>query len=98
MYTPKCFQDTSREEIAEMIQKEGFSPLVINDPANYVYRPHQHPETKLLVFLSGSMRVTVAGKSYECEPGDKLIIPGNTVHEAVVGPDGCTFFWSEKVM
>lgn len=43
------------------------------------------------------MDVTVVGKIYHCKPGDKMIIPGNTVHEAVVGSDGCVFYWSERI-
>jgi quercetin dioxygenase-like cupin family protein len=43
------------------------------------------------------MEVTVEGKKFHCQPGDKLIINGNVQHSAVAGPQGCGFFWSEKL-
>jgi quercetin dioxygenase-like cupin family protein len=97
MFTSQAFKNIDREKIAKQVTKEGFHPLLIADPPCAYYPPHEHPETKLLVFLSGSMQVTVQDEDYDCRPGDKLIIPGNTRHSAVAGPDGCTFFWSERI-
>ena len=83
--------------VAESVRAEGFDPLCINDPPGRVYAPHRHAETKLLAFLEGSMRVEVAGESYDCKAGDKLVIQGNIVHSALVGPEGCVFLWSERL-
>lgn len=80
------------------MKEDGFDPIKISDPSGRIYSPHTHPETKLLAFLSGSMGVEVDGKTYQCEAFDKVIIPGNIKHSAVVGPEGCTFFWSEKLI
>ncbi len=88
----------SPKQIESAIQQEGFSPIKITDPPKHHYSKHMHPETKPLAFLEGSMDVIVAGELFRCMPGDKLLIPGNTIHEAVVGDEGCTFFWSEKLL
>ncbi len=96
MYKAKFYKTIDRGEIKRDIAKEGFDPLVISDKPGCVYEEHEHGEKKLLVFLSGSMDVTVGKKIYHCKPGDKLIIPNNTVHKAIVGDAGCTDFWSEK--
>ncbi len=98
MYKPQFYTTIDREKIAKDISKEGFDPLVISNGQGFIYSLHQHPETKLLVFLEGSMDVKVGDKTYLCKRGDKLIIPGNTSHQAIVGSNGCTFFWSEKVV
>jgi quercetin dioxygenase-like cupin family protein len=98
MFDKAFFAKTTRVKIKQKMQKEGFSPIVITDKPDFVYNPHQHPETKYLVCLEGSMRVTFEGKTYDFEPGDKLIIKGNTKHSAVVGKNGCAFFWSEKII
>ena len=84
--------------MASAIHDEGFDPLLITDPPGAKYPPHTHPETKLLAFLRGSMEVTVKGERFNCKPGDRVLIPGNTEHSALVGPDGCDFFWSEKLL
>ena len=97
MYQPKFYTTIDRDRIAEETRREGFDPVCITDPPGHVYPPHRHPETKLLVFLEGGRIVKVRDQSYKCSPGDKFIIPGNVEHSAVVGPEGCVFFWSEKI-
>jgi len=97
MYESKFYKTIDRDRITEEIRKEGFDPLPINDSPGHVYPSHRHATTKLLVFLKGSMEVEVAGQKYSCRPGDKLVIPGNVEHSALVGPEGCLFFWSEKL-
>lgn len=97
MFQSKFFESMNRSQIAEQIRKEGFDPIYVQDPPGRVYRTHNHPETKLLAFLEGSMEVTVAGQKFYCRPGDKLIIDGNIEHSALAGPEGCGFFWSEKL-
>ncbi len=97
MYQAKFYKKIDREQIAEEVRKEGFDPVYITDPPGRVYHPHHHPETKLLVFLQGTMEVKVKDVTYNCNPGDKLIIPGNVEHSSVAGPEGCVFFWSEKL-
>jgi quercetin dioxygenase-like cupin family protein len=98
MFQKSLFKEIPREEIKRSMQEEGFSPLVITDKPGFVYDPHEHPETKYLVCLEGSMKVTVKGETYDFEAGDKLIIPGNTTHSGIVGKEGCIFFWSEKIV
>lgn len=97
MYRAGLYKQIDRAFIAEEVRKEGFDPVLINDPPGRLYPLHTHPETKLLVFLKGSMEVSVEGKTYQCNPGDKLIIPGKVEHSAKTGSGGCAFFWSEKL-
>lgn len=97
MYQAQFFKTIDKERIAEEVRREGFDPVYITDPPGRVYPLHTHPETKLLVFLGGSMEVKVKGQKFDCRPGDRLIIPGNVEHSAIAGADSCTFFWSEKL-
>jgi quercetin dioxygenase-like cupin family protein len=87
----------SEAKIVKNMKKEGFDSIFISDNPGFVYKKHQHSETKLLVCLEGSMIVEVDNKKYNFEPGDKSIIPGNTLHSAIVGDKGCTFFWTGSV-
>ncbi|HEX9879558.1 MAG TPA: cupin domain-containing protein [Candidatus Binatia bacterium] len=91
------YRETERELIIQSVRAEGFHPLCISAPPGRVYAPHSHAETKLLVFLKGGMRVTVAGEDYQCDAGDRLVIQGNVEHSAVAGPEGCVFLWSERL-
>lgn len=98
MFQKGIFKDTPREEIKRMMQFEGFTPKLIKDKPNYIYEPHQHPETKYLACLEGNMQVTFNGKTHNFHPGDKILIPGNTVHSGVVGDKGCIYLWSESLI
>lgn len=98
MYSPQFYKNFSKKQIAETIIEEGFDPFEIFDEPGFVYSEHKHPETKILAFIEGSMDIKFGGRTYHCTPGDKVIIPGNTLHAAKVGKDGCRFFWSEKLI
>ena len=97
MFFKNSYKNQSEFQIRPSIEIEGFDPVKIANSPGYVYSTHSHPETKLLAILSGSMEVKTGGKKYQLEKGDKLIIPGNIAHSALVGPAGCSFFRSEKI-
>ncbi len=98
MYYKDFYSGLTEEEIEDKIRDEGFTPMKFSDNPGFVYTPHTHPETKLLAFLEGSMNVKVGDESFVCQKGDKLIITGNVKHSAMVGKEGCSFFWSEKLL
>lgn len=98
MYFPGIYKGKSEEKILELIKANGFIPLKITNRPGIVYSLHTHPETKLIVILSGSMELTIADKDYNCTHGDKIIIAGSIKHSAVVGEKGCEFYWSEKLL
>lgn len=84
------------DEIKRDIQNEGFAPIRLSDPPNRVYHRHKHPETKLLAVVRGSMELIIGDQGVAAQAGDKIVIPGNIYHQAIIGPGGCTFFWSER--
>jgi quercetin dioxygenase-like cupin family protein len=97
MDTANFFAHADKESVKAEIRKEGFDPILIHDPPGHAYPTHRHPEIELLAFLLGNMTVKVRDNTFACSPGDKIVIPGNVEHAAVVGPEGCVFFWSEKL-
>ncbi len=64
VYFKKIYSNLSESEIAEKIKEEGFNPIKFSDSPDFLYSPHRHKETKLLAFLSGSMKVTIDKKEY----------------------------------
>ena len=97
VYVSNIHADLDPRIVLDRLRRDGWEPIPISDPAGYLYPPHSHAATKLLAILSGSMEVRVAGETYRCLPGDQVVIPGNVEHAALVGPDGCRFFWSEQM-
>lgn len=55
-----------------------------------VFPPHVHPLDKKLWCAEGSIIFTANGQTrFPLQAGDALIIPANTMHEAVAGFAGC---------
>lgn len=98
MFYKQFYHNLQIEDIKKKIQLEGFDPLLIRNEPGYTYPLHSHEETKLLGIITGDMEVVAGGQIYKCGPYDKLVIEKNVAHSAVVGPQGCTFLWAEKIL
>jgi quercetin dioxygenase-like cupin family protein len=56
------------------------------------YAPHSHSYEKVLYCVAGSITFVLEseGRRLELQPGDRMVLPRETIHSAVVGPAGCT--------
>jgi quercetin dioxygenase-like cupin family protein len=56
------------------------------------YAPHSHGYEKVLYCVEGSIRFVLEseGRTLELGPGDRMVLPPETVHSAIVGAAGCT--------
>jgi quercetin dioxygenase-like cupin family protein len=86
---PRRDSPTERE-LRALLSAEGLAPYAWGNPAGHVYAPHRHPFVKVLYCVSGSIRFDLPddGSSVELRPGDRFDLPAQTLHAAVVGPDG----------
>src|SRR5262249_22830503 len=50
-------------------------------------REHHHPEEQVIYVVSGRMRMTVAGETYEVGPGEASYHPSNVPHAALAVED-----------
>ena len=96
-YAPNIHAGLDPQAVLDRLRRDGWHPIPITDAPGSIYPPHAHATTKLLAILSGSMDVKVGDETWRCLPGDQVIIPGGVEHAALVGPDGCRFFWSEQL-
>ena len=55
------------------------------------YAPHSHSYEKVLYCVEGSITFVLedAGQELLLKAGDRMVLPAETVHCAVVGPHGC---------
>jgi quercetin dioxygenase-like cupin family protein len=58
--------------------------------ADAVVPEHRHPHEQTGILLDGSLRFTVGGETKDLKPGDMWVIPGDTPHDVVAGPNGAT--------
>ena len=50
-------------------------------------RPHQHPEEQAIYVISGRMRMTCGGETYDIGPGEVSYHPSNVLHSAMAVED-----------
>lgn len=77
----------SEEALRRDLERRGYRV------ARYVYPPgtrfseHTHDVDKIDAVVSGTFRLTVEGREFLLEAGDRLAVPSGTVHSAVVVGD-----------
>ena len=77
---------------AARLRDAGVEPHAWSNGPGDRYGVHSHDYTKLLVCAAGSITFLVGADAVAVEllPGEGFILPPDTPHAAVVGPQGCT--------
>ena len=71
-----------------LLEFEGYDVLVYTYRPGTVFPEHAHPRPKCDGVVTGVLRVTVDGQSWDLGPGDRLYLPTETRHSAeVVGSE-----------
>ena len=78
----------TEKRMMRLLELEGYDVLV------YTYRPgttfpeHEHARPKCDAVVQGTLRVAVAGRTWDLGPGDRIYVPAGTRHSAeVVGEE-----------
>jgi mannose-6-phosphate isomerase-like protein (cupin superfamily) len=79
-----------RDEAHEIFARERCSePRSWRNGAGDTYGRHEHPRTKVLFCLEGSIGFHTDEGDVSLGAGDRLNLPAGTAHAATVGPTGC---------
>ena len=72
------------------LEGEGLTPTRWSNGPGAVYAVHAHPYAKSLIVVQGAITFTLerVGRTCTLTPGDRLDLPPETPHSAVVGSDG----------
>ncbi len=86
------------ERCIAQLEKEGW-PHVYEwqDKPGTVYPSHVHQGNVVLFVTEGSILITMSGRAKEYRTGDRVDIPLQTPHEAVVGPSGAQYVVGEEI-
>jgi quercetin dioxygenase-like cupin family protein len=87
----QLYQNLSEDEVSSRLSGEGYAPHRVSEPAGATYDNHKNSYDLILAFVEGSADVKISGQVYPCKAGDRLNIPGDQPHSAVVGSDGVTY-------
>lgn len=82
--------------LRERLVADGFSVMTWSDPPGRTYAPHRHDHHESLWCLHGAITFHVDGHDLRLDPGDRLMLPRNTLHGATVGPAGATYLIGEQ--
>ncbi len=88
----------NEQALRERMQREQLSPYTWSNGPNYRYAAHTHSYEKVLYCVQGSIRFVLPEhldaegnvNFVDLTPGDCMILPGGTLHSAIVGPQGVT--------
>lgn len=80
------------ESLESRMRHEGLEPLSWSSLAKEHFAPHQHDFDKVLVVAEGNVTFGLPGSDVGLllTPGERLDLPANTVHDALVGHRGVT--------
>ena len=76
--------------LMRLCAEQGLSPYQWSNGPHDVYSAHKHSYDKVIYVVSGSITFGLPEEEREIllKAGDRLDLPANTVHDAVVGPQG----------
>ncbi|QBD80528.1 cupin [Ktedonosporobacter rubrisoli] len=83
------------QELLRRMREEGLAPYTWSNGPHYRYAAHSHSYQKVLYCVSGSIRFGLPDRpeglaAVDLAPGDCMILPAGTRHDAEVGPQGVT--------
>lgn len=80
----------TEKELAQRLRDEGLSYYAWSNGPNDLYSPHLHTYDKIIYVVHGSITFILPDQNekHTLRPGDRLELPANTVHSAVVSSQG----------
>lgn len=78
------------EELERHLRSEGIPFYSWSNKPGTRYSPHSHSFVKVIYVVEGSIAFTLPedDSRIDLRPGDRLVLPSATAHEALVGPEG----------
>ena len=81
----------SEAELEAILRREKLHPRWWSNAPGERYAAHSHSYHKLLYCARGTIRFQLEdGQQLDLSPGDRLDIPPDATHSALVGPSGVT--------
>lgn len=83
-------------ELRRALEADGFSAFAWTDAPGASYAPHSHDHDESLWCIAGEITFGAEGRLLSLGPGDRLMLPGGTVHTALAGPAGATYLIGQR--
>jgi quercetin dioxygenase-like cupin family protein len=86
----------SETELRRRLAADGWAATAWTDPPGRTYAPHRHDHHEQLWCVRGGIIFHIEGRDYALGPGDRLLLPRDTLHGATAGPGGATYLIGER--
>ena len=85
-----CSAPPTQSSLWRLMIDEGLSPYSWSNGPHDTYSAHSHSYDKVIYVLQGSITFGLSELSQmlALKAGDRLDLPANIVHDAIVGPQG----------
>jgi quercetin dioxygenase-like cupin family protein len=78
-------------EFSSRLSRDGFTSMMVEYPAGTTFDEHAHEFDSRLLVTDGEFSITIDGVALSFTVGDVFVLPANTVHSEVVGPNGVRY-------
>lgn len=86
------------ERCIQTLEKEGFTSVYEwTDAPGIVYTEHIHQGPVTIFVTEGDVVLKIGNETKGLRAGDRLDVPVQTPHSAVVGPHGCQYVVGEMI-
>ena len=80
----------SKEQLESFFEKDGLDYFEENFPVGTKVPEHRHPFDEVRMIIKGKILYSVSGNKVLLRPGDRIIIPSNTLHFKQVSEEACS--------
>jgi uncharacterized protein YjlB len=91
LFTPWADSTPATEStLTKLCVEQGLDPYAWSNGPHDIYSSHSHSYDKVIYVVRGSITFGLPelGQQFTLKAGDRLDLPANTVHNAVVGLQG----------
>ena len=89
-------EEPTERALSARLAADGFESFAWTDPPDADYAPHAHDHDESLWVIEGEIVFGAGGEDYRLGPGDRLMLPGGTVHTARAGPSGARYLIGQR--
>ena len=86
----------TQEEAEARLHQEGYESYCWYDVPRVTYPKHQHGVDECIWILKGEIQFQAEGESYALKSGDRIYLPAQLAHTAVVATQGVTYLVGQK--
>lgn len=83
--------------VSQLLPPTGSVEVQVDTP-HRIHPVHSHDSDETLHIISGSIIFKVGEETFDCGPGDRLMLPAHISHASEAGPAGCIYVIASRLV